>query len=139
MAPSRQIYKVLMDCYLCSFLSFHYMFGPFAIIIRDVVKDLLRFLVILALFMVGFTFCLSSLYEDVTRPEDGHRHPNGAVMDMALDPLESFKTLYFALFGLVDASDMVQSPLGPPFAYTLITLLYGIYLLGNTLHTTPNY
>ncbi|OQV12783.1 Ankyrin-3 [Hypsibius exemplaris] len=123
----------LVDFFACiqiiSFLSFHYMFGPFAIIIRDVIKDLLRFLVILILFMVGFTFCLSALYEDVIKPPDGFEHENGSILDMALDPLESFKTLYFALFGLVDAGDLLPSKYGPAFAYTLITLLYAIYLM----------
>ncbi|XP_055354554.1 LOW QUALITY PROTEIN: serine/threonine-protein phosphatase 6 regulatory ankyrin repeat subunit A-like [Paramacrobiotus metropolitanus] len=114
---------------IVSFLSFHYMFGPFAIIIRDVVIDLLRFLVILVLFLTGFTFLLSSLYEDVLRPPEGFHHEKWVVMDMALDPLESFKKLYFAMFGLVNPTDIDAPPFGPAFAEALTQIVYGVYLM----------
>ena len=50
---------------LLEFLSFHHLFGPWAIIIRDLIKDLVRFLVILLIFMIGFTLHLTALYQPV--------------------------------------------------------------------------
>ena len=47
--------------FLCSciqildFLSFHHLFGPWAIIISSLVVDTLKFLVVLMIFEVGFT------------------------------------------------------------------------------------
>jgi positive regulator of sigma E activity len=53
---------------LLDFLSFHHLFGPWAIIIRDLLKDLTRFLVILLIFMLGFTFHLAAIYQPVYAP-----------------------------------------------------------------------
>ena len=43
------------------FLSFHYLFGPWAIIIGNLMKDLARFLAVLAIFMMGFSMIMASL------------------------------------------------------------------------------
>lgn len=43
------------------FLSFHYLFGPWAIIIGNLMKDLARFLAVLAIFMLGFSMIMASL------------------------------------------------------------------------------
>ena len=55
----------LLLCFVqfLDFLSFHHLFGPWAIIIRDLMMDLMRFLVILLLFMVGFALEVSAIYK----------------------------------------------------------------------------
>lgn len=46
----------LMACVqILDFLSFHHLFGPWAIIIGDLMKDLARFLVVLSIFVFGFS------------------------------------------------------------------------------------
>lgn len=53
---------VLLACVqILDFLSFHYLFGPWAIIIGNLMKDLARFLAVLMIFMVGFSLVMSSL------------------------------------------------------------------------------
>lgn len=53
---------VLLCCMLLlDFLSFHYLFGPWAIIIGNLMVDACRFLIILAIFMFGFTMVTSPL------------------------------------------------------------------------------
>lgn len=45
------------------FLTVHHLFGPWAIIIRDLMYDLTRFLVILMLFVCGFTLHVTSIFQ----------------------------------------------------------------------------
>ena len=60
---------------LLDFLSFHHLFGPWAVIIRDLLRDLGRFAVILALFHTAFTLSLTALCQ----PVYPYRHPDPAV------------------------------------------------------------
>lgn len=46
---------------ILDFLSFHHLFGPWAIIIGDLMKDLARFLAVLAIFVVGFAMHVVAL------------------------------------------------------------------------------
>ena len=43
------------------FLTFHHLFGPWAIIIFDLMKDLFRFMILLSLFLLGFTLEMTAL------------------------------------------------------------------------------
>lgn len=109
------------------------MFGPMGIIIRDLVKDLMRFLVVLALFMVGFSFSHSALFldtEDSPLFEGRHYNKTAPLLDLFYDPLDSFQYLYFALFGLVDPTKIPLAQHSPGFSSTLIKILIMIYLMG---------
>lgn len=46
---------VLACVQILDFLSFHHLFGPWAIIIGNLMKDLARFLAVLAIFVFGFS------------------------------------------------------------------------------------
>lgn len=46
---------------ILDFLSFHYLFGPWAIIIGNLMKDLARFLAVLAIFVFGFSMHIVAL------------------------------------------------------------------------------
>jgi hypothetical protein len=63
---------ILLACVqILDFLSFHYLFGPWAIIIGNLMKDLARFLAVLAIFMVGFSMVMASLNQPFyPRPAD---------------------------------------------------------------------
>lgn len=57
---------------ILDFLSFHHLFGPWAIIIGDLLKDLARFLAVLAIFVFGFSMHIVALnqpFKNMT-PED---------------------------------------------------------------------
>lgn len=124
----------LMLCFvqLMDFLSFHHLFGPWAIIIRDLMKDLIRFLVILCIFMTGFTLQLSAAYQPVTEPTapdlrlgDGV----GAGGATNKDPLGTFELLFFALFGLVEPENLPPVHRNPIWTLTLVKAIFGVYLI----------
>ncbi|KAG5842672.1 hypothetical protein ANANG_G00180100 [Anguilla anguilla] len=87
---------------LLEFLTFHHLFGPWAIIIRDLMKDLGRFAVILVLFHTAFTMNLSAVYQP---------------------------GLFFALFGLIEPDSMPPLGRSPPFAGVVTHVVFGIYLV----------
>lgn len=107
------------------FLTVHHLFGPWAIIIRDLMYDLARFLVILFLFMSGFTLHISSIFQPAYAPvEEDSRD----LMKLA-SPAETIQMLYFALFGLVDPTNMPPLHLVPESGQTLLKTVFGIYLM----------
>lgn len=60
----NQLFAVsfLLACVqILDFLSFHYLFGPWAIIIGNLMKDLARFLAVLAIFIFGFAMHIVAL------------------------------------------------------------------------------
>jgi len=60
----NQLFAVsfLMACVqILDFLSFHHLFGPWAIIIGDLIQDLSRFLAVLAIFVFGFSMQIVAL------------------------------------------------------------------------------
>lgn len=60
---------------ILDFLSFHHLFGPWAIIIGNLMKDLARFLAVLAIFVFGFSMhvvALNQPFRNLT-PEEVQR------------------------------------------------------------------
>ncbi|KAF5306177.1 hypothetical protein FQR65_LT07453 [Abscondita terminalis] len=76
---------------ILDFLSFHYLFGPWAIIIGNLMKDLARFLAVLAIFVFGFSMHFVALNQpfknlsnsevkDLGRPPPGYfREDNSTI------------------------------------------------------------
>ncbi|KAK3576172.1 hypothetical protein CHS0354_016979 [Potamilus streckersoni] len=119
---------------LLDFLSFHHLFGPWAIIIRDLLKDLTRFLVILLIFMAGFTLQLAAMYQPVFKPPTpdpslGDGVGNGVEDTVNTSPLDTFELLFFALFGLVDPNSLPALYRTPFWVITLVKIVFGIYLM----------
>ncbi|XP_071807493.1 uncharacterized protein [Asterias amurensis] len=110
---------------LLEFLSFHHLFGPWAIIIRDLMKDLMRFMVILLIFLVGFMLHLSAVYQPVYRVD-----PNANENDTTIQtPIDTFNILFFSLFGLVEPNDLPGTNRHPAFTAILIKIVFGTYLI----------
>lgn len=60
----------LMACVqILDFLSFHHLFGPWAIIIGDLMKDLARFLVVLSIFVFGFSMQIVAMSHPIKKLE----------------------------------------------------------------------
>ena len=124
----------LLLCFvqMLDFLQFHHLFGPWAIIIRDLMKDLLKFLVILLIFMLGFTLHLSAVYRPVLPPaeEDLTKgHGTGSAGAPLENPVETFEMLFFALFGLVDPENLPPVHRNPYWTVALIKAVFGTYLI----------
>ena len=117
---------------LLDFLSFHHLFGPWAIIISSLVLDLVKFLVILLAFMVGFTLHVSAIYQPVY-PEiprnatlgDG----DGSAGAIYLTPIDVFELLVFSLFGLVEPENLPPVSRTPTWAREVIKAVFGTYML----------
>uniref|UniRef100_A0A914Z5K9 Ion transport domain-containing protein n=1 Tax=Panagrolaimus superbus TaxID=310955 RepID=A0A914Z5K9_9BILA len=107
------------------FLTVHHLFGPWAIIIRDLMYDLTRFLVILMLFVAGFTLHVTSIFQPAYQPVD---EDSAELMRLA-SPGQTLEMLFFSLFGLVEPDNMPPLHLVPDFAKIVLKLLFGIYMM----------
>ncbi|XP_067414419.1 serine/threonine-protein phosphatase 6 regulatory ankyrin repeat subunit B-like [Emydura macquarii macquarii] len=114
------------------FLTFHHLFGPWAVIIRNLMKDLTRFAVILGLFHIAFTMQLSSVYQPVY-PEPktnlSAATANATVSTAIQDPVVIMVTLFFSLFGLVDPECLPSLTRTPQFTFVIIRFVFGVYLI----------
>lgn len=75
----NQLFAVsfLLACVqILDFLSFHHLFGPWAIIIGNLMKDLARFLAVLAIFVFGFSMHFVALNQAFKYNQSG-RPPKG--------------------------------------------------------------
>ena len=112
------------------FLSFHHLFGPWAIIIRDLMKDLLRFLVILLIFMMGFTVSLSAIYQPVYAPiPTNHTLGDVVVGGLGKNPIQVFELFFFALFGLVEPENLPPIHRNPMWSIYIAKTVFAIYLV----------
>ena len=119
----------MMLCFilLLDYLTFHHLFGPWGIIIRDLMKDLLRFLVVLSIFIVGFAAMMATAY----KPVDPRIKNTEGVTGIA----SMFELLFFSLFGLNELSALpepkdVYSPSNatvPSGILTAVKFVFGIY------------
>uniref|UniRef100_A0A8R1HXB3 ANK_REP_REGION domain-containing protein n=1 Tax=Caenorhabditis japonica TaxID=281687 RepID=A0A8R1HXB3_CAEJA len=107
------------------FLTVHHLFGPWAIIIRDLMYDLARFLVILLLFVAGFTLHVTSIFQPAYQPVD---EDSAELMRLA-SPEQTLEMLFFSLFGLVEPDSMPPLHLVPDFAKIILKVLFGIYMM----------
>uniref|UniRef100_A0A0K0F903 ANK_REP_REGION domain-containing protein n=1 Tax=Strongyloides venezuelensis TaxID=75913 RepID=A0A0K0F903_STRVS len=107
------------------FLTVHHLFGPWAIIIRDLMYDLTRFLVILMLFIAGFTLHVTSIFQPAYQPVDDE----SSEFMRLYSPAQTLEMLFFSLFGLVEPDNMPPLHLVPEFAKIILKLLFGIYMM----------
>ncbi|KAF2353344.1 Ion transport domain [Trinorchestia longiramus] len=124
---------LLATVQLLDFLSFHNLFGPWAVIIGKLMVDLGRFLVILAIFMFGFTMYLSAIYNPI-RPIYTSRNATLVVGSgyppfeaPVQDPVSTAELLFFSLFGLVEPDYMPPFYSHPFWAKALMKLVFGVY------------
>ncbi|UYV71863.1 hypothetical protein LAZ67_9000785 [Cordylochernes scorpioides] len=110
-----------------NFLTFHHLFGPWAVIIRDLMKDLLRFLAILLIFLMGFSLHLCAIYQPAFCPHDNKTLASSGRRHQTL--LQTFEMLFFALFNLVEPDYLPNLYLSPSFARFIMKFVFGIYLM----------
>lgn len=134
---------------LLNFLTFHHLFGPWAVIIQDLMKDMMRFLVIMGIFLVGFSLTVSAIYVPVFEPletraldtvpgapaHNPQQHlqvPTSQLPSTGLEfqsPLFTFEMLFYSLFGLVEPDFMPPMHCSPSFSKVIMKLVFGVYMM----------
>lgn len=134
---------------LLNFLTFHHLFGPWAVIIQDLMKDMMRFLVIMGIFLIGFSLTVSAIYVPVFEPivpsnlipQDFHNQlpatqligaGQSVVPTMGLEfqsPVFTFEMLFYSLFGLVEPDFMPPMHSSPSFSKVIMKLVFGVYMM----------
>lgn len=112
-----------------NFLTFHHLFGPWAVIIRDLIKDLMRFLAILLIFLVGFSLNMCAVYQPVFLPPKGDNITLPIFGQEFQSPINTFEMLFFSLFGLVEPDYMPPLHLSPPFSKVIVKVVFGVYMM----------
>jgi len=117
---------------LLDFLTFHHLFGPWALIIQEMIKDLFLFVVVLAIFLFGFTFQVAAMYVPATAPlpnDPNLGDGDGSGGIIVKTPLMAFEMLFFAQFGLVDPQNMPPLNRNPWWAVPLLKAIIGVYMM----------
>lgn len=139
---------------LLNFLTFHHLFGPWAVIIQDLMKDMMRFLVIMGIFLVGFSLTVSAIYVPVFEPPIQQElvalaAPAGAAHNSLpaaqqigasspptpstglefQSPLFTFEMLFYSLFGLVEPDFMPPMHSSPAFSKVIMKVVFGVYMM----------
>lgn len=117
---------------LLDFLSFHHLFGPWAIIIREMMKDLVLFLLVLVVFLFGFTFQMAAVYLPVRAPPPdmpdlGDGDGSGGII--ARTPIAIFEMLFFSLFGLIDPQNLPPLNRNPWWSIPLVKAILGVFMI----------
>ncbi|XP_053348675.1 serine/threonine-protein phosphatase 6 regulatory ankyrin repeat subunit A-like isoform X1 [Clarias gariepinus] len=120
---------------LLEFLMFHHLFGPWVIIIKNLIKDLCRFGIVLLFFLIAFSLSFTAICQPVYTLNQGDitvtpcnksiSEPLGANATPKMTPLNGAVLLFFALFGLTDQNQVICSDETAGF----IKLVFGIYLV----------
>ncbi|RWS27838.1 ion channel nompc-like protein [Leptotrombidium deliense] len=127
--------QLLAVCMLLSFveflnfLTFHPLFGPWGVIIQELIRDLLLFLSILSIFMTGFTLHICAIYRPVYSSPDDFNATLPLLGQEFIEPTKSFEMLFFAIFGLVEPDNMPPMHLSPSYSKTVMKLVFGIYMM----------
>ncbi|XP_046862983.1 serine/threonine-protein phosphatase 6 regulatory ankyrin repeat subunit A-like [Xenia sp. Carnegie-2017] len=113
---------------LLDFLTFHYLFGPWGVIIGNLLQDVARFLVTLQIFILGFAMHLAA----ISKPAFEKKASKSVTLsNMHENFVEIFKFLVFTLFGSADSNfldDMTKNNL-PGFSKVLVYIVFGFYCL----------
>ena len=106
---------LLATILILDYLSFHPLFGPWAIIIGELLLDVMKFVVVLSLFMFGFALFFTSL--------------NQPTEQEGVNPLLMFELLFFSMFGYAKAEDLIKSSQIEAWTTNLFKLIFASYLL----------
>uniref|UniRef100_A0A6P7F814 Serine/threonine-protein phosphatase 6 regulatory ankyrin repeat subunit A isoform X2 n=1 Tax=Diabrotica virgifera virgifera TaxID=50390 RepID=A0A6P7F814_DIAVI len=136
---------VLACVQILDFLSFHHLFGPWAIIIGNLMKDLARFLAVLAIFVFGFSMqfvALNQPFANLTPSELIRLNRQGVIKtgyftDVQKNPISAFDALSFAVFGQISLGDVKshdvttdnKSNNQPLWTEVFFKFVFGAYML----------
>ena len=123
------------------FLAFHPLFGPWAIIIGECLLDVGKFVVVLSLFMMGFSMLASAMNQPFGYPEDYITDPEINPDNKTQQELFSsasnyddsnvifmFEVHFFALFGITGYDDVMSSKYLQGWTFYMFKLVFASYL-----------
>ena len=120
---------------ILDFLSFHQLFGPWAIIIISLLVDTAKFLAVLMLFELGFSMLVVSMNQPYYAQTDLTDDPKQTKVIIDVNggfvptPLDAFERLFFALFGLQRPEDLKMNDHVEQWTLQVFKLIFGLYLL----------
>ncbi|XP_074029329.1 uncharacterized protein isoform X1 [Leptinotarsa decemlineata] len=136
---------VLACVQILDFLSFHHLFGPWAIIIGNLMKDLARFLAVLAIFVFGFSMqfvALNQPFHNLSKDELLRLNKQGVLergyfVAVQKNPISAFELLFFAVFGQTSTEQLKsygpnainRSNNQPYWTEVLFKFVFGVYML----------
>lgn len=123
---------VLLVCciQLLDFLSFHASFGPWAIIFREILKDVFIFVGIFILVLLGFSCLFTAAYQDVYPDPDNKADPSWKdPRSLGLNIFASLEFMFFSIFGITDPSDLPTISRSPIQALAIEKTVYCVYVL----------
>ena len=97
---------LLATILILDFLSFHHLFGPWAIIIGELLLDVGKFVVVLSLFIAGYSLLVAQMNLPFGFESDYQDNTNRSLAekieaaDEEVQPFIMFELLFFSLFGL---------------------------------------
>ena len=133
----------LLFCWIqiLDFLAFHPLFGPWAIIIGECLLDVGKFVVVLSLFMMGFSMLASAMNQPFGYPEDYITDPeinpdNKTQQELFSSASNSddsnvifmFEVHFFALFGITSYDDVMSSKYLQGWTFYMFKLVFASYL-----------
>lgn len=108
---------------LMEFLSIHHLFGPWGVIIGHLVIDVLRFLAIMLIFVIGFALQLGAVFKPLYL-EESNFHIKSVDTGMA----KIIEYLFFGLFGLTTQDVFhVKTEEYPHSSFPIAKAIFGIY------------
>ncbi|XP_050428286.1 serine/threonine-protein phosphatase 6 regulatory ankyrin repeat subunit A isoform X2 [Adelges cooleyi] len=115
---------------ILDFLSFHHLFGPWAIIIGDLMKDLARFLVVLSIFVFGFSMQVVAMNHPIEKKLNT-KASSTPFSEVYMSPVDAFEQLFFAVFGMVTYENLRKIPEDKqaPWTTYMFKGILGIYML----------
>ena len=121
---------LLLAVQIMNFLSLHEMFGPFSIMIQALMLDLIRFLVILMIFMVGFTLHMAVIHKPVYGKTMVYLPTNVLPYTLKDSILIIFEELFYSCFGLANRPEPLDAEAlktNPAETYYIATFVFAIY------------
>jgi hypothetical protein len=120
---------------ILEFLTINYLFGPWSVILREILNDLVTFIVILIIFVFGFTCMTTAIYQEVyPNPLNETLANSGQDPDITLrDPMVTLFFVYGTLFGLTSPSDLPTLSQVPALGFYVQKINYGLYSITSSV------
>ncbi|XP_057313101.1 serine/threonine-protein phosphatase 6 regulatory ankyrin repeat subunit B-like isoform X3 [Hydractinia symbiolongicarpus] len=112
------------------FMNMHELFGPWSVIIRSLVMDVVKFLIVLLLFIGAFTLHMCVIYKPVYNKKRVDFPEGFTDLNIKVSIRIVFEELFFACFGLTNrpveltAKERNDSP---SETYVIATFVFAIY------------
>ena len=133
----------LLFCWvqILDFLAFHPLFGPWAIIIGECLLDVGKFVVVLSLFVMGYSMLGASMNQPFGFPSDfindKDLNPKNLSQAELFDlkateegnhPFYMFEVHFFALFGITSYTDVMSSKYVQNWTFYMFKAVFASYL-----------